>query len=205
MNKHKEKIEDILRETTIIPRNKGWEEILEPLIRKITGVQQGKVRSGCNYENDVFTMRMHYMGGCSCQYIQIQKEFDKSHPHTQDCFHTQWHDINQTFRSHPQYSNILILKISRINMERQLCLKYNIPYNAETILESICTCPYDAQWKALNMQHEEQCKLLLPNLHIKDEDLKVWWYKKFFRDAYVNTSISKKQFAHLMVKCLRSV
>jgi len=188
-----------------ILRHEGWEEILEPLVRKITGAQQGKVRSGCNHNNEVFFIKMHFVGTCPCGYSVKLKEFSSKNCHSLECFHTNWVDIDQTFRKHPLYSKALILKTERINMEMQLCRRYGVSYIGGKHIENICTCSYKKKWEKLGIHHEDDCPEITPNFHYKESDLKIWWNKKFFRDSYSNQEIQKNDFQVMIKNCINSI
>jgi len=188
-----------------ITRHQGWEEILEPLVRKITGAVEGKVRTGCDFENDVFTMKMHFVGTCPCNYNVEFKKYAKQHNHSTQCFHTNWNEINQAFRSHPRYHNALILKTERINMEMQLCRRYGIPFRGGEYSQDICTCPFDKNWQEMDIQHADDCPVISPNFYHAKSGLKIWWTKKFFRDAYMNQITKIEDFTDMIIECVKSV
>lgn len=188
-----------------IPRYDGWEEILEPLVRKITGAQQGKVRTGVDYENDVFKMKMHKFGICHCSYGKAYREFETTNAHDLECFHTMWQEIQEAFKGHPKYNEALILKTERINMEMQLCRKFRIPYHGGVYIESICTCTFKRRWEKLGVEHDEDCEHVAPNFWHKESDLKIWWNKKFFRDSYSNHRIETPEFKKIIKECMKSV
>jgi len=194
-----------LSEKFCVPRYEGFEEILEPLVRRITGSQQGRVRTGCDFRNEVFIMKMHFYGKCPCSYGKKLHEFEKENEHDVECFHTQWFELDQAFRNHPKYSQALILKTERINAEMQLCRKYRIPYHGGSYIENICTCDFKKKWDMLNVEHDEDCPLIAPNFYHAPSGLKIWWNKKFFRDSYSNRRIEKKEFQKIIGECLRSI
>ena len=188
-----------------IPRTEGWEPIFEPLVRKITGIKQGEVKAGCDYKSELFILRTPFLGTCSCSYEQKKKEFDAENYHQPDCFHPQWLDIHETFKNHPNYNKHNIYKVERINMESQLCKKFNLPYNAKTIAD-VCTCGINDKWNALNYEHDAGCPVILPNIeYFGQETIKIWWYKTFFRDAYSNVPLTKEQFKGIIATCLKYV
>jgi len=196
----------VLNEEFVIERNAGWEEILETLVRKITGAQQGNVLAGVNFENDLFKMKMHVFGQCGCVYGESYKEFSKSHTHSIECFHTNWQEIQDAFKSHPKYHTSLILKTERMNMERQLCQKYRIPYKGGgEYIENMCTCSFQKQWKELDIEHEESCDKTSPNFIHKPTDYKIWWHKKFFRNAHSNYRIESGEFKKIIKECTKSL
>jgi hypothetical protein len=185
-----------------IPRSQGWEPILETLVRKITGVQQGDVKAACNYNSELFIIRPYYIGTCTCSYLEKMKSFEETHPHHTNCFHSQWDEIHSAFKNHPKYSKFNIYKTERINMENQLCRKFGIKYNSKTI-SKICTCSVQDELDKLNLIHEENCKTVLPNFEYRGgETTKIWWYKTFFRDAYCNREITMKEFKEIVSICL---
>lgn len=187
-----------------IPRRDGWEEILEPLVIQITGAQQAYVRGGCNYDSDVFFMQPHYLGSCPCSYGQKLKEFEKTHSHSPQCFHSFYQEIDEAFKSHPKYYKYNILRTSRVNMIRQLCVKNNITYDPVKIPE-ICTCTFQREWEKLNVQHDEACPKILPNFWHKNSNLKIWWFKIFFRNSYANKPIQKEEFQKIVAECIQDV
>lgn len=189
----------------LIPRHEGWEEILEPLIRKITGAREGKTRTAVDYKNEVFKIKSHKFGICRCSYGQRYLEFEENNNHSLECFHTAWQEIQDAFKKHPQYEEALILKTERINMEAQLCRRYKIPYKGGVHTERICTCNFKRKWDELKVQHDEDCEHNSPNFWYYHDDIKIWWNKKFFRDAYSNKDINKNQFKLIIGKCIRSV
>jgi len=194
----------VLIEKIVIPRHQGWEEVLEPLVRKITGAQQGKCRTGVDYENDTFKMKMHFMGTCGCPYGIARREYENENSHNSECFHTHWQEIRDAFTNHPKYSSALILKTERINMEMQLCRKYRIPYHGGEKIEYVCTCDFEKKWENMGIDHDEDCPSVTPNFWFKDTDFKVWWYKKFFKESYSNQRIDKIEFKEMVKMCTRS-
>ena len=191
----------------IIPRNKGWEVTLDTLILRITGIQQGKIRAGCDFENEVFRTQVHFIGTCPCGYDKKKKEFAESNQHSVECFHTQWLEIEEAFKKHPKYKDSLKLKAERINMEHQLCQRYKIPhYLPRRPLEDVCTCPFERQWKSLENTHQEDCLKVMPNFWFKANDLKIWWEHKYFRNAYMNRAeYNLEQFEEIIAICLKSL
>jgi len=187
-----------------IPRRHGWEEVLEPLVKRITGAQQADVRGGCNYDCELFFMKPHVLGSCVCSYGKALFQFKKDHPHSVQCFHTFWKEIDDAFKAHPKYHETNILKAARINMVRQLCLKNGIKYNPKTV-DELCTCTVQKEWDALGLKHDEDCYKMLPNFWFKKTDLKIWWYKFFFRDAYANQEIEREDFREIVAECMNWV
>jgi len=194
-----------LNEKYVIPRHEGWEEILEPLVRRITGAQQGKCRTACNHTNDTFTIKMHHMGLCPCEYGQKRKEFEENNKHASECFHPNWKEIDDAFRSHPKYSQALILKTERINMEMQLCRKYRLPYQGGSYIENLCTCNFERKWAVLDIEHAEDCPVITPNFYHPASGTKVYWNKKFFRDSYSNRRLSSEEFQNIISECIKSI
>jgi hypothetical protein len=188
-----------------IPRYEGWEEILEPLVRKITGAQQGKVRTGVDYQNNVFKMKMHRFGICHCSYGKQYREFVENNGHALECFHTAWQEIQDAFKNHPKYHDALILKTERINMETQLCRKFRVPYRGGVYIANVCTCDFKRKWEALGIEHDEDCEHVAPNFWHTESDLKIWWVKKFFRESYSNKRVDTQEFKSIIKECLKSV
>ncbi len=185
-----------------IPRNEGWEEVMERLVRRITGAVEGKVSAGVKYENELFKMKPHVFGICYCNYGTEYKEFCEKNVHSPQCFHTTWKEINDTFRNHPKYHQVIKLKTECINMERQLCVLNNIPYAGGSIA-NVCTCLFSRNWKALNIIHEDSCVHVMPNFQFNKIDLKIWWNQKFFRNAYANQEISLEKFREIIKLCVK--
>jgi hypothetical protein len=189
----------------LVPRSEGWEDILEGLVRKITGVKQGRVRGGTDYKNDVFEMKTYKFGICHCTYGKKYSEFEERNQHALECFHTEWQAIQDAFRNHPKYGKALILRTERVNMEVQLCRKYRIPFNGGKGLELVCTCDFKNKWKSLNINHDETCEHVMPNFWHKPSGFKIWWYKNFFRDSYSTERICEVGFEKIIKECIKSV
>lgn len=193
-----------VNEKFMITRYDGWEEILEPLIRRITGASQGKTRTGANFENEVFKMKTHRFGTCHCLYGKEFRDFEEKQTHSLECFHTQWSDIQEAFKKHPKYHDALILKTERINMEIKLCRDFRIPYKGG-VLGDICTCSFKKKWEDKGILHEETCEHVAPNFKHIESGFSVWWNQKFFRDSYSNERIEKKEFSKIIKECLKSI
>jgi len=188
-----------------IPRREGWEQILEPLVKRITGAQQADVRAGCLYDCEVFFMQPYQLNqNCYCSYGQAKMRFDLSHKHTPQCFHTFLNEINEAFKKHPNYYKANIYRTERVNMVRQLCVRNGIKYDPKTV-ENVCTCPYAREWEALGLTHDPNCQKVLPNFWFKNNDVKIWWFKFFFRDAYSNQELTMDRFQELVSLCLNYV
>ena len=189
-------------ETYNIPRRAGWEQVLEPLVRKITGAQQADCRGGCSYDCELFFMQPHFLGTyCECTYGIAQRDYAKENPHSIQCFHTFWREIDDAFKTHPKYNQSNILKVARTNMVRQLCVKNKIKYEPRIVRE-ICTCPFEQNWKSLELKHDDACKSNLPNFWFKETDLKIWWYRFFFREAHSNLDITILEFEEIVKRCM---
>jgi len=197
-------MDNVLEHKTIIPRNMYWEEALEPLVRRITGVQQGKTHAGCDFENDIFKMKVHFFGNCECDYAIKRKEYEANHSHKSNCFHVAWQEVHDAFINHPKYHKALILKTERLNMEMQICRQYNVKYCGEKI-SKVCTCDFEKNWSSLNITHDENCPCVTPNFWYKPKDFKIWWYKTFFRKSYSNYMIDQKQFQNIIKECMKSL
>ena len=188
-----------------IPRHRGFEGVLEPLVKRITGVSQGNLLAGCEFENDVIKMKPHFIGACPCKYGEEYKKYCEKNTHTLDCFHSYVEEINKAFKSHPKYHIALPLKTERINMLKSLCLKNNMPFKSEREVEKLCTCGFNDKWKMLMVEHEENCPVVTPNFIYKISDLKIWWNRVFFRDAYSNKPIKLDEFEKIIREVVSTV
>jgi len=185
-----------------IPRGEGYEEILDAIVARITGIEHFKHHTGCYFGNNVFEIRPYYFGECTCS---RKKEFDKyllENPHTKDCFITDLQILNDSYKKYPNYHNINKLKAERANEERRLCMIYSIPYKSGKNLNNICTCGVLSKF---NVVHEAHCLQVLPNFYFKPEELKIYWYKTYFRDSYVTQELTKEKFKNIIGECLRSI
>lgn len=187
-----------------IPRFLGYEEIFEPLVRLITGVQQSRVREGCYYENEYFKIKPHYYGDCHCEFGKNKREFEKKNPHSPQCFQNYLLEVDEAFRKHPKYSYALPLKTERINLIKSYCLKNNIEFKNTKDLYDICTCTVGKKWKELKYEHTEDCSIISPNFYHNKSNLKIWWYKVFFRNSYSNREINKKEFSEIISDCINN-
>ena len=187
----------------MIPRRAGWEEILDPLVRKITGAQQADIRAGCDYDCEAFFMQPHFLGTyCNCSYGIALRDYTKANSHSVQCFHTFWEEIDDAFKGHPKYTSSNVLKVARTNMVRQLCVKNRIKYEPH-IVSKICTCPFKQKWEELDTPHDEGCKSLLPNFWFKELDIKIHWHRFFFKDAYSNKELTLPEFEEIVNRCTK--
>lgn len=185
-----------------IPRRDGWEQVFEPLVKRITGAQQADVRAGCNYDCEVFYTQPHFLGSlCFCRYGRARREYENDNQHDASCFHAQWKEIDDVFKKHPRYHQSNKLKAERVNMCKQLCDRFMIKYNPKEIAK-ICTCNFESDWSNLNFEHEADCPKVMPNFWYKKTDLKIWWYRIFFRDAYANQELCLEDFKGIIAICL---
>jgi hypothetical protein len=187
-----------------IPRRDGWENIMEPLVKQITGAQQADVRGGCHFESDMLFMQPYLVGNCHCTYGQALHKFKQENNHSVQCFHTFYQEIDDVFKKHPKYYQTNKLRAERVNMIRQLCVKNHIKYDPKNV-HKFCTCPFNKKWKALNIQHDLDCPKVLPQFWYKPKDIKIWWYRIFFRDSYCNRKINKDEFKEIVNICLNHV
>jgi len=194
-----------ISESYAIPRYVGFEDVFEPLIRRITGAQQGTVIGACEFDNDQIKIKPHYFGPCQCQYGVEYKAFCKKNTHTLDCFNYYVQEINEAFKKHPKYSFALPLRTERINMLKALCLKNNFPFKGEKEVEKICTCGFTKSWEMLGHKHHEDCPIVSPNFWHKPTDLKIWWYKVFFRNSYSNRLITIPDLKAIVASVLPSI
>ena len=189
----------------LIPRSCGWEEIFEPLIRRITGVHQSDVRAGCEFRNETFEVRPHFLGEyCYCEYGKTKRSFEQKNPHKEDCFHSQLEQINKDSLRVTNIDNRLDGRIFRINKLLDLCNRFSIKYDTR-IVNDICTCGVKEKWFKLSIQHDDDCIILRPNFLYIPEDIRIFWHKRFFRDSYINKSISKEDFTRIVNHCISSV
>ena len=194
-----------ITEKFVIERNIGYESILEPLIRKILGVSEGRVSAGCDFENDKVILRKYYIGDCTCVYGEKYKDFCTNNSHDKMCFQSYLQEINNTFRQHPKYKDSIHFKAERVNLVKSLCDKNNIPFGGKIKLDEICSCSFKSKWEILNVTHDENCPIVLPNLHYLPEDIKIWWYNNFFRDAHCNVELSLDKFKEIVRNVLSSL
>lgn len=187
-----------------IPRYDGWEEVLEPLIRKIINVEQSMIREGVDYENDIFMLKTQRYGICHCSYGQKYREFLETHKHSDDCFQTIYQEIQDAFRNHPHYNKSLKLKQERVKMERELYKEFGIPYSKKSNSNVFCSCTFRNDWERLNSSHDANCSFLAPNFHYKESDLKIWWNVRFFKDSYANQLVTLDEFKKIIGVCIRS-
>jgi hypothetical protein len=193
-----------------VARGVGYEEILDDLVRLVLGIQESKTRGGCDCETDVFVMRTEYLGPCTCNFQSKQKEFDLANPHKDDCFYVVWREWEKEYRKHSHYhDDSMRLKVMRINDERRLCQHFKVKFNGGKDLDKVCTCGVMDRWKKLNIEHDSECPIILPNFHFKPiydgiPELKIWWRKKYLREAVSNRAFTLKEFETLVSLCKTS-
>lgn len=190
-----------------IPRYKGYEEAMNSLVGLITGNDKGYKHGGCEFENSTFSIFPYYFGGCQCSIHKLILEFDKSHKHTEDCFHTHWLDIKTRFEEHKEYFHSNLMKTHRRDSEIRLCKLFNLSWNSGKNIEKICTCEYQTELDKLveKNPHDSTCPVVRPNFHYFAEDVKIWWYKTYFRDAYSNVPLKLDKFRSIILDCNSSI
>jgi hypothetical protein len=190
-----------------IRRESGYEEIMDALVTKITGIEHFKHHTGCSFVNDTFEIHPYYFGNCLCSFNKKYKEFIKITPHKQDCFMVELNILNDAFKKHPQYINNNKLKAERANEERRLCIAHNIDYKDGKNLSNVCNCGCQESFYSLNHQHEDSCPILLPNFWVKNQEtpLKIFWYKTYFRDATCTQELTLDEFKRIIGVCLQSI
>lgn len=191
----------------IISRGVGFEEIMDSLVTRITGIEHFKHHTGCSYSNDIFSINPYYFGKCLCKYSKTYDEYLKTNPHKPNCFTEELKILNEAFKSHPLYHNANKLKAVRANEERKLCLAHKLEYNDGKNLDLICNCGAKKIFLENNpeLKHEEGCPKIIPNFLYKPENISINWYKTYFRDATSNVFINKEKFTLLITECLKSL
>lgn len=195
-----------------IERESGYEEILDTLVTRITGIEHFKHHTGCSFVNDTFEIHPYYFGQCLCSFGKKYGAFLEKNPHKNDCFTSELLILNKAFKSHPLYTNNNKLKAERANEERKLCIAHKIDYKDGKNLNEICNCGVMEKFSTLNHKHEDGCPILRPNFWFKDspiehknECFKIFWYKTYFRDAYCTKELKLEEFREVIGICLGSV
>lgn len=195
-------------EMHLIKRDSGFEEIMDTLITRITGIEHFKHHTGCSFVNEVFELHPYYFGQCLCSYGKKYQDFIKLNPHTEQCFMVELNVLNDAFKKHPQYLNNNKLKAERANEERRLCIAHKIDYKDGKNLSEVCNCGVQEKFASLNLPHEDGCPIILPNFWLKTPDnhsLKIFWYKTYFRDAHSTKPLTLEEFRNIIGICLNSL
>lgn len=190
-----------------IKRDVGFEEVMDTLVTRITGIEHFKHHTGCNFINDTFEIHPYYFGNCLCSYGKKYQEFIKENPHNQQCFMVELNILNEAFKKHPMYKNNNKLKAERANEERRLCIAHKIEYKDGKNLSEVCTCGIQTKFESLNLKHDADCPILKPNFWFKkaDNPLKIFWYKTYFRDAVCTKDLKMEEFKTIIGECLQSI
>jgi hypothetical protein len=190
-----------------INRSSGFEEILDSLVTRITGIEHFKHHTGCSFVNDIFELHPYYFGKCLCSYKKEYDSFILNNPHKSDCFKNEIKTLNEAFKNHKDYNNCNKLKAIRANEERRLCIAHNIKYNDGKCLTDICNCGVDDNFNKLEINHEIGCPSIMPNFWFKKEkeEVKIYWYKTYFRDAKCNINLTLSNFNKIISDCIGSV
>lgn len=190
-----------------IKRENGYEEILDTVVTRITGIEHFKHHTGCSFVNDTFEIHPYYFGQCLCSYGKQYQEFIKENPHKDDCFMVELNILNEAFKKHPLYRNNNKLKAERANEERRLCIAHKIDYKEGKNLSEVCNCGVQEKFKALQLTHEDTCPIIKPNFWYKNSDnpIKIFWYKTYFRDAYCTKDLKLEEFKQIIGICLNSI
>lgn len=192
---------------SVINRDCGYEEVMDALITKITGIEHFKHHTGCSFINPIFEIQPYYFGKCLCSYDKQFQEHVTANPHKEDCFLLELNLLSEAFKKHPAYLNNNKLKAERANEERRLCIAHNIDYKDGKNLSNVCNCGVQAKFDLLNIKHEDGCPKIKPNFIFKNtsDQLKIFWYKTYFRDAYSTQAITLADFKTIIGACLSSV
>lgn len=195
-----------------IERDHGYEEVLDTLVTRITGIEHFKHHTGCSFVNDTFELHPYYFGQCLCSYGSKYREFVEKNPHKPDCFSIELGFLNSAFKKHPLYNNNNKLKAERANEERKLCIAHKVEYKDGKNLSEICNCGCNNKFNELNIIHDVGCPILQPNFWFKDsaiehkqEAFKIFWYKTYFRDAKCTRAITLEEFKEIIAICISSV
>jgi hypothetical protein len=187
-------------EKNSIPRNAGFEDIFDTLITRITKIEHFKHHTGCSFSNETFQTTPYYYGKCQCDYGKKYEKFI----HKKDCFSVELELLNTAFKNHEKYKNNNLLKAVRANEERRLCTAHKIDYKEECLSE-VCNCGAFEEFVKLGCTHESGCPKIIPNFYYRDDDIKIYWYKTYFRNSYSNKPITLNEFKGIVGKCIRSV
>lgn len=188
-----------------VPREEGFEEVMDTLVTRITGIEHFKHHTGCYFTNETFELRPYYFGKCLCAYGKALENFLTINPHKDSCFHTELKILNDAFKNHPQYLHNNKLKAERANEERRLCTAHNIHYKDGKNLDDICNCGALEKFGDQGYSHEERCPKLLPNFIFIPEHLGITWYKTYFRDSTSTQHITLEDFKRIIGICLSSI
>lgn len=189
-----------------IPRNAGYEDVLDALVGRITKVEHFKHHAGCTFENEVFSIRPYYLGVCHCSRSEKLKLHLSSNPHMKTCFHSELLLLNEAFRSHAKYSESNRLKAERANEERRLWRAHGFKFTDGRNIDELCTCgTMDRFIASGGDNHDEVCPIVIPNFVFKPEDIRIYWYKIYFRESTCNVAFDLSKFKDIVGQCMKSV
>lgn len=172
-------------------------------ISGVFGILWTYVRSDQDFKNKVFSIYPYYWGNCTCGYEQKEYEFSDTLKHAEGCYQTELKKVEKWFDS----KGINYSDKRRDKVLKNLCLKYDIPWDEGFGCLAHCTCDYKTKWNEFisNNSHNGNCLTVLPNFHHFESDYKIKWYKYPFRDSYANKDLTEKQIAEIVLDCIKSL
>ena len=184
------------------PDLREYESTFYKLIAKITGVEVLELNEGCVFENDTFKVEPYRTLRCTCGlYDKIYNEI-----HEEECLvHTirAVDDYYKQFDKNKEVKKIASLK--KLATMNDLCRKFNRKPNCNEEIE-LCTCKLYDEWMRLQKEkHKEDCEILTPNFWYKPDDIKIQWYKRFFRKGKINKFMKIDDFRQMIRMCIASV
>ena len=148
-----------------------------------------------HYENDVFALRPDCDYDCSCGFEEQEEAWEEANPHKDFCWIKTYECLPESAYGCADED---LLKAAK---------KVGWKFNTTDGIAVYCDCGSDSlyrQW-CENHYHSEKCLLVLPNFEYKPTHLKICWYKYIGRGMLMNAELSSKEWAVIMVDCIKSL
>ena len=186
------------------PNLREYESSFYQLVAKITGVEVLELNEGCVFENDTFKIEPYRTLQCNCGLFDEVRSLK----HDETCLLFTIKAILEyyaRFESDQNEYNRKLAKVKKFATLKEICQKFNRPVDLDEPM-NVCTCHLYDKWKEVQTkEHSENCEILTPNFWYKTEDIKIQWFKRFFRNAKINKFMKIDDFRQMIGVCLKSL
>jgi hypothetical protein len=152
------------------------------------------------FQSATFIVRPYYWDDCSCGFEQRSSDWAPAHPHTAECYQTEYDQISKAY-------NWLSDRVRHYAALQSACERRGIPWKNGYGCAVHCDCGVETArqaWMAEN-DHAPDCPIILPNFHYLPTDYRLTWYKYPLRSAEANQDLTIQEFEAMMDACRASL
>lgn len=161
-----------------------------------------------DYNDEKLFLMPYYWGECTCGYDDLENAWNEKNHHRDDCYQqlVKKEMIETGLAVEDKYGGIdpapgvdyekMDQKLD--DVRKEWCKHFGLAYPEGCAVH--CTCDYKHRWAKFVSEnnHKPDCPIVLPNFWWKPTNLKIQWYKRPMRDAYMNQNLTVQQYEEIM-------